>query len=69
MDILAPRQLFTYALDNIEPHTIERAKKEMGSCASEMGFSYGAETDFKVEKYFCQDTQSIKYRLEATFNA
>ena len=61
------RQLFTYELKDTMPETIEHAKKEIWSCASEMGFV--GHDEFKVVPYNCMVSNMKKYRLEASFNA
>lgn len=58
------RQLFTYPIPDTKPDTVAKAKKEIESCASEMGF-IGHEP-FKVQKY--EELGKVGYRLEAIFN-
>lgn len=63
------RQIFTYPLPNIEPHTVEAAKREVASCASELGFYYGAGSEWKIQKYHDQVDNAYKHRLEIELNA
>lgn len=60
-------QLFTYEISNDSKELVDKAKKDIAECASEMGFTYTHE--FKVVPFKCKDTGVSKWRVDAEFHA
>lgn len=60
-------QLFTYEIPNDSREEVDKAKREIGSCASEMGFTHTQE--FRVVPFKDKDTGVKKWRVDAEFHA
>lgn len=62
------REFFGCAIPNNTPHEIEKAKKMIGECASEMGFGH-LSGEWNVRQYGDPETGKLEWRVEAVFTS